>query len=328
MPYANEHACRLNDPGKYDRFARKNCEQKHDGKCIDVIYGIKNNKSEIQALRYPKKVWTAAAAKSHCSDAGGSFEAASSSDAGEPEMKVFELRDMKLDDAGKFRAVFSTFNVEDHQGDIVLPGAFGEQQVIISQYNHGSWERGADALPIGVGRIFEAGEEAIVEGEFDMEDEAAIKTYKKLKYLAAKGRVQEWSYALPEIDYEFRDVDGHRVRILKKIRVPEVSPVLMAASIGTRLLSIKDGKTEPVKLSDHIALMTEDVSALIGRLSKVASLRESQGDCVGEAAMQRVLILRAKLLEMVTEVDRIAKEHTAVERATLETLEIINRYRR
>jgi hypothetical protein len=77
MPYPNEHACRLNEPGKYTSFARKNCEQKSDDKCIDVIYGISEGKSEIQALRYPKGSWDADAARSHCSGRGGSFEAAS-----------------------------------------------------------------------------------------------------------------------------------------------------------------------------------------------------------------------------------------------------------
>jgi len=75
-PYPNEHSCRLKDPGKYDRFARKNCEQKHDGKCIDVIYGIKEEKTEIQALRYKKDIWTESAAKSHCASRDGTFEAA------------------------------------------------------------------------------------------------------------------------------------------------------------------------------------------------------------------------------------------------------------
>ncbi len=289
----------------------------------------------------------------------------------EPQIKIYSLKDLALTETGTFRAIFSTLNVEDQQGDVTLPGAFGEQKVLISQYNHGSWERGVAALPIGVGRIYEQGEEAIIEGEFDMDDPAAVSTYKKMKYIHAKGRVQEFSYALPEIDYEFREQNAHRVRVLKKIRVPEVSPVLMGAGIRTRLLDIKGGGDKTVtpeggetegefvsrciahyrsngydaeqaaaicyrvwregkssKLLDHVALVTEDISALVARLSKVASLRESQGDSVGEATMQRVLGLRAKLLEMVTEVDRIAKEHTAVERATLETLEIINRYRR
>jgi len=76
-PYPNEHACRLNDPDKYDRFARKNCEQKHDGKCIDVIYGIKDEKTEIQSLRFPKNIWSADAAKRICIDRDGKFEPAS-----------------------------------------------------------------------------------------------------------------------------------------------------------------------------------------------------------------------------------------------------------
>lgn len=78
-PYPNEHACRLEDPKQFDRFNRKNCEQKHDGKCIDVIYGIKEGKSKIQSLRYPKQSWSSAEAKSHCSGRGGSFTAASQS---------------------------------------------------------------------------------------------------------------------------------------------------------------------------------------------------------------------------------------------------------
>jgi hypothetical protein len=76
MPYPNEHSCRLEEPGQFDSFARKNCDQKVDGKCIDVIYGIKSGKSKIQALRFPKKSWTADAAKKVCSKRGGSFEPA------------------------------------------------------------------------------------------------------------------------------------------------------------------------------------------------------------------------------------------------------------
>lgn len=76
MPYPNEHSCRLNNPDKYDRFARKNCEIKHEGKCIDIIFGIKEGKSEIQAYRYSKDIWTAEAAKNHCQNHDGNFEPA------------------------------------------------------------------------------------------------------------------------------------------------------------------------------------------------------------------------------------------------------------
>lgn len=77
-PYANEHACRLLKPGDFDRFARKNCYVKHDGKCIDYIFGIKENKAKVQAMRYPKDIWAVASAKSHCKSKKGTFEAAKS----------------------------------------------------------------------------------------------------------------------------------------------------------------------------------------------------------------------------------------------------------
>lgn len=78
-PFENEHACRLKNPDDFTSFARVNCQQKVDDKCIDVIFGIKEGKSEIQALRYPKDVWTAESARAHCKDRGGTFEAASKS---------------------------------------------------------------------------------------------------------------------------------------------------------------------------------------------------------------------------------------------------------
>lgn len=102
-PYANEHACRLEDPAKFDKFARKNCDQKHEGKCIDVIFGIKGGKTSIQALRYPKDSWTAAAARNHCAGRGGKFEAAAQSDALTSELLIFVGNLSKqISDLGKF----------------------------------------------------------------------------------------------------------------------------------------------------------------------------------------------------------------------------------
>jgi len=77
-PYPNEHACRLNSPDKYDKFRRAACAQKHDNKCIDVIYGIKAGKSEIQSLRFKKDIWTESDARNVCKARKGKFEAAKS----------------------------------------------------------------------------------------------------------------------------------------------------------------------------------------------------------------------------------------------------------
>jgi hypothetical protein len=80
-PYPNEHACRLQDPDKYDRFTRE--KRKHEGKTYSIIFGWRKVEgkevSEEQAYRYDKDVWTAAEARTHCKDHDGSFEAASKS---------------------------------------------------------------------------------------------------------------------------------------------------------------------------------------------------------------------------------------------------------
>ena len=78
-PYPNEHSCRLKEPN-YDRYARKNCEVKVDGKCVDFIYGIKEGKSELQAMRYNKDIWTESSARSHCNSKDGRFEPAGRKD--------------------------------------------------------------------------------------------------------------------------------------------------------------------------------------------------------------------------------------------------------
>ncbi len=75
-PYPNFHSCRLEDPNKYPEKTYGKCDQKHNGKCIDVVYGIrKDGKSEIQALRFDKKIWTESDARTVCKDRGGTFEA-------------------------------------------------------------------------------------------------------------------------------------------------------------------------------------------------------------------------------------------------------------
>jgi len=80
-PYPSEHSCRLNDPGKYEKFRRGTRD--HKGKEYSIIFGkLKGeNTWEEQAYRYAKDVWTAAEAQAHCKDHGGSFEAAKGVDA-------------------------------------------------------------------------------------------------------------------------------------------------------------------------------------------------------------------------------------------------------
>ena len=80
-PYPNEHACRLKDPNRYDGWGQ--LKRKHNNKEYKVIRGKlkdkdRNDKNawEDQSFRYKKNIWTASAARSHCKDHNGTFEAA------------------------------------------------------------------------------------------------------------------------------------------------------------------------------------------------------------------------------------------------------------
>jgi hypothetical protein len=65
MPFPNEHSGRLKDPDQFDRIRRENDKF---GSGIDVIWGVKNNKSEIQAIRFDAKKFSASEAKKWLAD--------------------------------------------------------------------------------------------------------------------------------------------------------------------------------------------------------------------------------------------------------------------
>ena len=80
MPYANEHACRLKEPGLFKdgtfrRYSRHSATAKKD---YDVIGGrLKSNNDFVdQAYRYSKSNWPADQARSHCKRHDGTFETA------------------------------------------------------------------------------------------------------------------------------------------------------------------------------------------------------------------------------------------------------------
>lgn len=151
---------------------------------------------------------------------------------------------------GQVQAVFSTLNVVDHDGDVTLPGAFGNQNVRISAYNHTSW---AGALPVGKGTISEVGDEAILNGQFFMNIPAARDTFLTVK--ALDDPAMEWSYGYDVLErsqgkWPQDDANGEDVQFLKKLKVFEVSPVLLGAGIDTRTLAAKSGARRSAKASD------------------------------------------------------------------------------
>lgn len=150
--------------------------------------------------------------------------------------------EIKASPTGEVTAVFSTLETWDHDGDWTEKGAFsGVGAVPISSYGHQSWK---GSLPVGVGHIREAGNEVVVEARFFMETTAGRDTFETVRGLGPLG---QWSYGY-EPSVPGGSEQGTRLgrsgRILKRLQVVEVSPVLRGAGVGTRTLSAKgDGRS-------------------------------------------------------------------------------------
>lgn len=142
--------------------------------------------------------------------------------------------EIKDEAKGLVKAVFATFNTIDSHKDVTPPGAFEDgAEMPISAYGHASWD---GALPVGKGTIRQTSEEAVFEGQFFMDTQMGADTFKTVKQLGALG---QWSYGYDAVDYSFGEFDGEKVRFLNKLRVHEVSPVLLGAGVNTRTLSAK-----------------------------------------------------------------------------------------
>jgi HK97 family phage prohead protease len=145
--------------------------------------------------------------------------------------------ELKADsEQGEFRAVFATFNVKDHDGDITEPGAFKDgAPAVIEGWNH-DW-----GLPVGKGIIHADDEKAWVDGQFLLDTQIGKEHYQTVKAL---GDVAEWSYTFNIEDATSDTRDGERVRVLKKLDVWGVAPVTRGAGIGTHTEHIKASKRD------------------------------------------------------------------------------------
>lgn len=139
----------------------------------------------------------------------------------------------------EFSAVVATLSVVDSDGDVLLPGAFaGADKVpIVPAHRH-------EHVPIGRARIVERGGEAVAEGEFNMDLESGREWCSALKFDLADGEpVGEWSFSfhIPEGGSSTETRDGEHVRVLSKLDVIEVSPVLRGAGVNTRTTCAGEG---------------------------------------------------------------------------------------
>lgn len=175
--------------------------------------------------------------------------------------------EVKDEATGQVEAVFATLGVVDKDNDLTEKGAFTEgAPVVISSYNHKSWE---GALPVGKATIHEVGNQVVMKGQFFMNTTHGRETFETVKALAEDG-LGEWSYGFNVDDSESGQHEGKSVRILKKMSVYEVSPVMRGAGVGTRTTYAKS-------FNDEIAEAVDAVTAAVESAERVVALRAEKG---------------------------------------------------
>lgn len=162
--------------------------------------------------------------------------------------------ELKADQEGMVQAVFSTFDVVDKGGDIVLASAFTHGQQVPMTWAH-RWD-----MPVGKGTILVEPGRAVFDGRFFLETQAGAEAYKTVK---AMGDLQDWSWGFRVIDAAYEQRDGEFVRIIKRADVFEVSPVLIGEGENTSTLGIKTDQkgVDPGNVSSDTAPEDEAWSA-------------------------------------------------------------------
>lgn len=205
----------------------------------------------------------------------------------------FELK--AASDAGEFRAVFATFNVIDHDGDVTRPGAFKDGTEVII----GSWGHKTADLPVGKGVIRVNDSEAAVEGAFFLDTQPGKDTYQTVKNLGAMG---EWSYVFSVLKSSFGQFDGRDVRFLEDMKVYSIDPVLAGAGINTRTEDVKS-----LGFVEHGEEMKSALEEYLARVKERTAVRGTEGRSLSAANVASLGELAESLKNLLGELGQLVQ---------------------
>lgn len=218
------------------------------------------------------------------------------------EHKTLTGVEVKDASKGTVEAVFATLDVIDKDGDVTVKGAFEDgAPVRISAYGHGSW---GSALPVGKGTIHERGSEAILEGQFFLDTSHGRDHFETVKEM---GELMEWSYGFDVVKSGRppEDAEPEWRRTLEKLKVHEVSPVLLGAGVNTRTLAVKTRASFP----DEAERVLGDVQELVSRVQGWGSDSDRKvGRVLSAANRERLATLEASLDETLAEIRSLLAE--------------------
>ncbi len=203
------------------------------------------------------------------------------------ERKRIELKE--LDDDGTGLAQIATLSAIDHDGDTYAKGAFGAQDVIILAGH--SWA----GVPLGKGSIYEEGDHAFAKFKLNLDSTAGAEWHKALLFDMAEGAkpLTEWSYGFKVLESAEEVRDGKAIRVLEKLDVHEVSPVVKGAGVDTHTVGIKSGR--------RIHFIT-DADALIEAAERLMSERKAEGKPFRQAWLMQLKFINERLNHLLKDV--------------------------
>lgn len=179
------------------------------------------------------------------------------------EVKAFESFEIKDEATGDVEAIIATLNVVDKDEDVITGDAIKSgSKVKMSSYGHDVVGfMAAGALPVGKGVVTVEGDKVYFRGKVFTSTERGRDTITVLKEM---GRDQEWSFGYRVMGQEVPDEEWRKRgarRMLTKLQVFEVSPVIVGAGMGTRTVSAKEAGAA---LAEEEAYAEESTRATAG----------------------------------------------------------------
>lgn len=210
------------------------------------------------------------------------------------ETKSLTIKDMN--DEGRGLAKIATLSAIDHDGDTYVAGAFGWKEgghqwvSMLPAHNR-------TAMPFGKARVYEDGDAAYAELHLNLNSEAGREWHASLKFDLAKGEaVQEWSYGFGVLDAGYEQRGEERIRVLKRLDVNEVSPVLRGAGVGTGTLSLKSRGS----FGGQIDAVIAELEDIVERAGDVKALREADGRPMSAGRLEQLAALKQRLEALLT----------------------------
>jgi HK97 family phage prohead protease len=177
----------------------------------------------------------------------------------------FKILETKAEgDQGIVEAYVSVFGNVDLVGDIIERGAFAES--ILQKLPKGVWSHDWDK-PIA--KTLEAREDEFglyIKAQFNLDTQRGREAFSDIKF----GLIDEFSIGFRVLDDEWRE-DG--IRIIKKARLYEWSPVLVGANPATKPLSVKSAEVKAEDETPAEVIPTEAVDEE-KKINKVAVITD------------------------------------------------------